>query len=229
MLLNSHVFIIYVYYVVTHILGFCYNTSIYGRNFLNRAIWENKIPVECLQTSHLSVFISWRNVIEKLFRETACFFYKYWKQLLIKRLLVKKLLSILHRLQIKYYHYILRNPKKPWKMLKPWLSRKVHVQLYSIFLFCFIITTQLPSTRLTSELQFLPVSEMGIFYIVALNFKDWLFGVTVIRHFRPKSGNFSESIYCKPIARTLKMLFSERSCSFLGLWFLSYGSYWFVN
>ena len=71
---------------------------------------------------------------------------------------------------------------KLWNLLKPWLARKVHAQLYSIFVFCSIITTQLPSTSLKSELQFLSVSA---------------------------------SVYCKPIDRILKMLFTEASDSFL--------------
>ena len=37
----------------------------------------------------------------------------------------------------------------------------------------------------------------------------------VTRHFRPKSGHLNDSVYCKPIDRTLKMLFIEGSDSFL--------------
>ena len=61
----------------------------------------------------------------------------------------------------------------------------------------------------------MPVSEIGIFYTLALNFKDWAFGVIVTRSFRPKSVHLNERVYCKPIDRTLKMLFSEDSHRFL--------------
>ena len=33
----------------------------------DRAIWKNKTAVEFLQTSNLSAFISWRDLITKLF------------------------------------------------------------------------------------------------------------------------------------------------------------------
>ena len=70
--------------------------------------------------------------------------------------------------------------------------------------------------KLKSELQFLLVSEMRIFHTLALKFKNQLFGVTVTRHFRPESsGHLNESVYCKPIDRTLKMFFIDGSDSFL--------------
>ena len=96
-----------------------------------------------------------------------------------------------YQLQLKAYYTSL-DSENSWNLLKPWLAQKVHVQLYSIFLFCCIITTQLLSTSLKSELQFLSVSEMGIFYTLVLNFKDWPFDVMVSRHFRPKSGQLNE-------------------------------------
>ena len=55
---------------------------------------------------------------------------------------------------------------------------------------------------------------MRIFHTLALNFKDWPFGVIVTRHFRPKLGHLNESVYFKPLNRTLKMLFIEGSDSF---------------
>ena len=50
---------------------------------------------------------------------------------------------------------------------------------------------------------------------LALNFKDWSFGVVVTRHFRPKSGHLNDRVYCKSIDRTLKMLLIEVSGNFL--------------
>ena len=77
-----------------------------------------------------------------------------------------------------------------------------------IFLFCSIIKTQLPSTSLKRELQFLLVLEMGIFHTLTLNFKDWRFGVIVTRHFRSKSDQLNGSVYCKPIDRSDCMFLS---------------------
>ena len=39
--------------------------------------------------------------------------------------------------------------------------------------------------------------------------------MVIIPNFRPKPGHLNDRVYCKPIDRTLKMLFSERSDSFL--------------
>ena len=70
--------------------------------------------------------------------------------------------------------------------------------------------------KLKSGLQFLLVSEMRIFHTLTLKFKNQLFGVIVTRHFRPeRSGHLNESVYCKPIYRTLKMFFIDGSDSFL--------------
>ena len=195
--------------------------------------------------SSLRVYLMRRSHSKVVIYQKCVIFYKYCKELLVKRLLVKKLLSILHRLQIKQInvedyifkntsiclsyqsqlkaYYILLHPKKPWNLLKSWLAQKVHDRLYPIFLFCSIITTQLLSTSLKSELQFWPVSELGIFHTLVLDFKDWLFDIIVTRHFRPKSVHLNESIYCKPSDRTLKMLLIGESHSFLrpiipGLW-----------
>ena len=103
---------------------------------------------------------------------------------------------------------ILLHPKKPWNLLKPWLAPNVHAN-------CTLYFFSVPSTSLKSELQFLIVSEMGIFHIIALNFKEWPFCVILTRHFRSKSGHFNEKAYCKPIDRTLKMFFIKGSDSFL--------------
>ena len=64
---------------------------------------------------------------------------------------------------------------------------------------------------------------IGIFHTLALNFNGWLFDVIVTSPLKPKSVYLNRSIYCKPIDRTLKMLFIEESHSFLrpiipGLW-----------
>ena len=90
-------------------------------------------------------------------------------------------------------------------------------ELHSVFLFCSIIITQLLSISSKSELQF-----ASFIHTLALNFKDWTFGVIVTRHFRPKSGLLNEII-----DRTLTMLFIERS--FYDQLFLSYWSYWFLD
>ena len=124
--------------------------------------------------------------------------------------------------QLKAY-YILLHPNNPWNLLKQWLVRTVDAQLYPIFYFCSIMTTQLLLTSLKSELQLWTVSELGIFHTLALNFNGWTFEVIIIRHFRPTSVHLNESVYCKPIDKTLKMLFIEESNSFLwpiipGLW-----------
>ena len=91
---------------------------------------------------------------------------------------------------------------------------KAHAQFRSFFLCCIIIT-KLLSTSLKSELEFLLVSEMGKFHKLALNFKDWPFGVIVTRHFRPKCIHLNERVYCKLIHRTSKMLFIKELGSFL--------------
>ena len=139
--------------------------------------------------SSLRVYLMRRSHYQK-----CVIFRKYWKELLGKKLLVKKLLSVLHRLQIKQInvedyifkntsicssdqlqlkaYYILLYPKKPWILLKSWLAEKVDAQLYSIFLFCSIVTTQLLLASLKSQLQFWSVSELRIPHILVLNFKD---------------------------------------------------------
>ena len=78
----------------------------------------------------------------------------------------------------------------------------VNAQLHSVFLFCSIIITQLLWISSKSELQ-----VTCFILTLALNFKDWTFGVIVTRHFRPKSGLLNERVHCEPIDRTLKMIY----------------------
>ena len=40
-----------------------------------------------------------------------------------------------------------------------------------------------------------------------LNFKDWTFGFIATRHFRPKSGRLNKRVYCRSIARALKVIY----------------------
>ena len=82
------------------------------------------------------------------------------------------------------------------------MVQKVHTQLHSIFLFCSIIITELPSISSKSDLQF-----ACFIHTLALNFKDWTFGVIVTRHFRPKSRRLNKRVYCKPIDRKLKTIY----------------------
>ena len=138
-----------------------------------------------VKESSLGVYLMGKS-LNKVIYQKCVIFYK----LLVKRLLVKKLLSILHRLQIKKinvedfifknisifpsYHsqlkayFIFLNPKNPWNLLKLWLARKVHAQLNSIFLFCSIITAQLLSTSLKSELHLFQNWE---YFIPSLKFQ----------------------------------------------------------
>ena len=91
---------------------------------------------------------------------------------------------------------------------------KMYMPNCIIFL-CSTIITELLPTSLKSELQFLPVSEMGKVHTLVLNSKDWPFGVIVTRHFRTKLGHLNERVYCKLIDRTSRMLFIKKSGSFL--------------
>ena len=100
-----------------------------------------------------------------------------------------------------------------WKVGKSTRAQKVHARLYSVFLYRSLIMNELLSTSL--QLQFQPVSEMGKFHALAMNFKGWPFGVIVTRHFRPKVGHLNERVYCKLIDRTSKVLFIKESGSFL--------------
>ena len=99
--------------------------------------------------------------------------------------------------------------------LKPWLAQKVHAKVDSIFLFSSITITQLLSAYLKSKLHLLPVSEMGTFHTLALNFGGWPFRITVTRYLRPKSVHSNERVYREPIDRRLKTLLKEGSGSFL--------------
>ena len=101
--------------------------------------------------------------------------------------------------------------------LKHKLARNVNVQLHSTFLFSYIIITQLLSACMKTELHLLPISEMGKFHILALNFGGWPFSITVTGYFRPKPDHSNERIYCKLIDKRLKTLPNEGSRSFLRL------------
>ena len=59
---------------------------------------------------------------------------------------------------------------------------------------------------LITELHLLPVSEMGKFHPLALNFGGRPFSMTVMRYFRSKSDHSKERVYRKPIDRRLKTL-----------------------
>ena len=107
-------------------------------------------------------------------------------------------------------------------------AQKVHAQQHSFFL-CSIIITELLSTSLKSELQFLPVSEMGKFHTLVLNFKDWPFAVIARRHFRPKLGHLNEGVYCKLINRNQKCYSLRNRAAFYDQPVLSYGSYWVLD
>ena len=101
--------------------------------------------------------------------------------------------------------------------LKHKLAQNVNVQLHSTFLFSYIIITQLLSACMKTELHLLPISEMGKFHILALNFGGWPFSITVTGYFRPKPDHSNERIYRKLIDKRLKTLPNEGSCSFLRL------------
>ena len=96
------------------------------------------------------------------------------------------------------------------------------------FFLCSTIITELLSRSLKSELKFLPVSEIGTFHTLVLNFKDWPFGVIVMRHFRTKFGYLNERVFCKLIDRTSKMLLRNRAV-FYDQPVLIYGSYWVLD
>ena len=101
--------------------------------------------------------------------------------------------------------------------LKHKLAQNVNVQLHSTFLFSYIIITQLLSACIKTELHLLPISEMGKFHILALNFGGWPFSITVTGYFRPKPDHSNERIYRKLIDKRLKTLPNEGSRSFLRL------------
>ena len=96
------------------------------------------------------------------------------KQIYVEDFILKKVSTCSsYQLQLEaYYSLQLEAKDKVLYLLKPQLAQKGHAQFYSVFLFCSIIITQLLSTGLKNELQFLPVSEMGKFHTLALNFKD---------------------------------------------------------
>ena len=132
-------------------------------------------------------------------------------------------MSIMHRLWIKYIHMedFLKKIKvlfipvaieglsyftpsetkvKFLYLLKHLLAKKENAKLYSTFLFSSIKITQFLSPWLKNELitYLLPDSEMRKLHTLALNFVGWPFGISITRHFRPKSSHSNERIYRKP-------------------------------
>ena len=99
----------------------------------------------------------------------------------------------------------------------PWNPKwfKSICQLDSTFLFSSIIITEVLSAGLKSELHLLPVSELGEFHILVLNFGAWPFDIIAPRHLRRKSGHSNERVNRKPINRILKTLLNEGFGSFL--------------
>ena len=67
-----------------------------------------------------------------------------------------------------------------------------------------------------------------LYSTLALNFKDWPFGIIVTRHFRPKSGHLNDRVYCKPIEHW-KCHSMRGRAAFYDQPFLSYGSYWLLG
>ena len=124
-----------------------------------------------------------------------------------------------YQLQLKAY-YVLLHRKNPWNLLKPWLAKTLTgskstcpTVLHRSFL--FHINNSITINKLKKWITISACYRNGIFHTLVLNFKDWHFGVIVRRHFRPKSVHLNESVYCKPVNRTLKMLFIVDSHSFL--------------
>ena len=115
---------------------------------------------------------------------------------------------LLHlKLKIKFYtHWNLNWLKKYMPNCLPYLT----ANLYISFLF--------PSNYLVTIFKFkkwITISACfrngkASYSTLALNFKDWPFGIIVTWHFRPKSGHLNDRVHCKPIN-----LFSERSSRFL--------------
>ena len=136
-----------------------------------------------------------------------------------------------YQLRLQAHYYILLNPKlndprlkikfdTPWN--RNWLKKYmpncmsyVTVKLYLSFLF--------HNNDSVTIIRFKKWITIPVCFrngkiscsTLALNFKDWPFGVIVTRHFRPKSGHLNDRLYCKSIDRTLKMLFIEGSGKFL--------------
>ena len=77
--------------------------------------------------------------------------------------------------------------------LKHKLAQNAH--LYSTLSFSSVIITQLLSTCLKTELHLLPVSGIGKFHTLALNFGGWAFSITVRKYFRSNSDHSNERIY----------------------------------
>ena len=88
----------------------------------------------------------------------------------------------------------------------------------NLFLFCSKLVTQLLSTsfkKVNYNSRLFQKQKKFSYSTLAQNFKDWPFGVILTWHFRSKSGNLSDSVYCKPIDRTSKMFFTEGSGNIL--------------
>ena len=120
-------------------------------------------------------------------------------------------------------YYILLNPKLKIKFYTRW-NPKWFVKNTPNCILSFFWMTQLLSISSKSELQL-----ACFIHTLALNFKDWTFGVTVTRHFRPKSGRLNERVYCIPIERTLKMLLLRGRAAFYDQLFPSYWNYWLLD
>ena len=77
-----------------------------------------------------------------------------------------------HQLQLKAYNILLQPmfKEKLLYTLTQKLGQNVHAQLWSTFLFSSIAISQFLLACLKTELHVLPVSEMGRFHILALNF-----------------------------------------------------------
>ena len=188
---------------------------------------------------HSWYFITYSVLIEKkqktLFFKKTIYFFQSAFTLLISSLSLMLLIMLLNNLPISlegpfnciwtYFTtkvetcHILLNPKLKIKFYTRWNPKWFEKYLPNCilsFFFCSIIITQLLSISSKGELQFaLCLFHSFSFNPYALNFKNWKISVIVTRHFKPKLGSLNERVYCKPIDRTLKMLFIEGSGNFL--------------
>ena len=113
------------------------------------------------------------------------------------------------RLKIKFYTLWNRN----W--LKKYMPNCMPVKLYLFFLFHNNNSVTINKFKKWITISACFRNGKISYSTLALNFKDWPFGVIVTHHFRPKSGHLNDRLYYKSINRTLKMLFIEGSGSFL--------------
>ena len=120
---------------------------------------------------------------------------------------------LLHpKLRIKFYTYWNIN----WfKKNMPNCLSYLTVNLYLSFLFYINISVTIFKFKKWITIPSCFRNEKISYSALALNFNDWPFGIIVIRHFRPKSGHINDKVYCKPINKTVKMLFNEKSGNFL--------------